>query len=215
LQAGSPSPTLAIILNIPGKALEERPCRDEEKTMLDRPQARTEGIIDERVDEDLVLYDRETRTAHSLSAAAALVWERCDGKRSATEIAHECKLEPALADQALAELSERGLLVELPESLISRRQAAKRLAKVGSVALVAPLIYSVAIPAAAAAASPTACAAVTCASGNTKGSAASQTAANAVCSTNTVACRGTSTCNCVPAEDGQSGNFTCTGTCVF
>jgi hypothetical protein len=186
----------------------------EEETMLDRPQARSEGIIDERVDDDLVLYDRETHTAHSLSAAAAKVWEYCDGTLSAAEIGAQLELETALVEQALAELSESGLLVDAPANLISRRQAAKRLVRVGGAALAAPLIYSVAIGPATAAASPVACAASTCASGTTSGSAASLAAATATCVAN-AQCRAASTCNCIPTENGNSGNYTCTGTCVY
>jgi hypothetical protein len=179
--------------------------------MLDRPQARTEGIIDERVDDDLVLYDRDSQTAHSLSAGAARVWEFCDGDRSMTEIAQQLQLEPALVDQALAELSERGLLVELPESLISRRQAAKRLAKVGGAAFVAPLIYSVAIGPAMAAASPVACGNLACGGSGTNNNDA-KTQADAVCNASS-ACQVTSKCH---GTFGTSGALTTySGKCQY
>lgn len=126
--------------------------------MNDRPQARTDGVISELVGDDLVVYDEVSRTAHSLSAAAASVWELCDGKRSSQEIAQELSLEPAMAARAVAELSECGLLDDSPSAAasvgISRREAAKKFARVGGAALVAPLIYSMAIGPATAAASP-------------------------------------------------------------
>jgi hypothetical protein len=125
--------------------------------MHDRPQARTEGIISEFVGDDLVIYDEVTQTAHSLSSAATLVWELCTGDRFQHEIALELGFEPAVVARAVAELGESGLLDDSPLASpsigISRRDAAKRLAKVGGAAFVAPLIYSVAIGPAAAFAS--------------------------------------------------------------
>jgi hypothetical protein len=118
----------------------------------DQPKARTEGIISEFVDDDVVVYDAASQTAHSLSAAVASVWEVCDGNRTAQQIADQCSLEQALVARAISELGECGLLddgpLELASSGISRREAARRLAKVGGAALVGPLIYSVAVPAA-------------------------------------------------------------------
>ena len=124
--------------------------------MLDRPRARTEGVVSERVDEDLVVYDERSQTAHSLSAAAASVWELCDGQLSRGEIAGQLGLEPALVERAIEELSGCALLDDGPaieSTFISRREAAKKLAQVGGVAFAAPMIYSVAIGPATAAAS--------------------------------------------------------------
>lgn len=121
--------------------------------MQDRPQARTEGVISELVGDDLVIYDQTSHTAHSLSNAAASVWKVCNGERSHDEIARDLSLEPAMVAQAIAELSDCGLLDDGPVPQVSvgmsRREAAKRLAQVGGAALVAPLIYSVAVPGAA------------------------------------------------------------------
>ena len=123
--------------------------------MHNRPQARIEGIVAEWVDDDLVIYDQLSQTAHSLSAAVANVWEVCDGQHSADEIARQLSLEPAMVARALEELSECGLLDDGSAIVpgISRREAAKKFAKVGGVAFSAPLIYSVAIGPATAAAS--------------------------------------------------------------
>ena len=123
--------------------------------MHDRPLARSEGIISEWVDDDLVIYDEANQTGHSLTSAAAAVWQQCTGDRSQPEIAQALGLEPALVDRALAELDEVGLLDGGPDtsSGVSRREVTRRLAQVGGAALAAPLIYSVAVPAAAAAAS--------------------------------------------------------------
>jgi hypothetical protein len=117
--------------------------------------ARTDDVVTERVDDELVVYDQLSQTAHCLSAEAASVWAQCDGKLSPAEIAAELRLEPTIVSRALDELNGAGLLDDegLVSPGVSRREAAVRLAKVGGAAFAAPLIYSVAIGPAMAAAS--------------------------------------------------------------
>ena len=115
-------------------------------------RARSEGIVIEEVDDELVVYVQSTQTAHALSTDAASVWRGCDGQRSAKDIACLVGLEEARVAQALDELSAAELLEE-PDG-ISRRAFYKRIAGLGA-AVSAPLIYSVAIPAASAAQSST------------------------------------------------------------
>lgn len=125
--------------------------------MHSRPQVRTEGLLSERVDDELVIYDQLSHTAHCLSREAAAIWEACDGRRSRADISRELAVDRTIVDDALAELAERGLLLEAAEPAerdgYSRRQAAVKFAKVGAVAFTAPLVYSVAIGPASAAAS--------------------------------------------------------------
>jgi hypothetical protein len=125
--------------------------------MSERPQARTTGVLSESVGDDLVVYDSVTRSAHCLSADAAGVWALCDGQRSPEDMANELGAVPEQVSRALRELGDAGLLesVSLAPHLLSRRDAAKRFATIGAAAISAPLIYSVAIPRAAAAASGT------------------------------------------------------------
>src|ERR1700678_3587640 len=101
--------------------------------MHDRPVARSEGVVTERVGEDLVIYDEHSKSAHSLSAAVAAVWELCDGELSSAAIADRSGLEPELVVRAIQELDACGLLDNGPaidRRFLSRRQAAKRLAQV-------------------------------------------------------------------------------------
>jgi hypothetical protein len=125
--------------------------------MHNRPQVRTEALVSERVDDELVIYDELSQTAHCLSRDAAAVWEGCDGRRSRADISRELALDRAVVDDTLSELDQRGLLLDASEPAdrdgYSRRQAGIRLAKVGAVAFTAPLVYSVAIGPASAAAS--------------------------------------------------------------
>ena len=194
----------------------------------DRPKARTDDVIAERVDDELVIYDQQTQTGHCLSAEAARVWERCDGIDSQAEIARELGLDPAVVERAVAELAQASLLAAetVAEREYSRRDAAKKLAKVGAVALAAPMVYSVAIGPATAAASTKSCSMVGCTGSSaidgTSGDA--QADANRVCRRNTVACTSSSTCACqsITCSGLDIGGFcvagvwTCNmGACVY
>ena len=107
----------------------------------------------ESVGDELVIYDSVSRSAHCVSAAAAAVWGLCDGRHSPADIAAELGVAPVTVDAALRDLGDAGLLEEIPraERGMSRRTATMRLATAGVAALTAPLVYSVAIPRAAAA----------------------------------------------------------------
>jgi hypothetical protein len=124
--------------------------------MEQRPLARTEGLVAERFDEELVIYDQLSHTGHSLPSDAASVWEHCDGRHSSAQLARQLGLAHDVVTRSLLELQTCGLLDQPvpPRSRIySRREAAVRVAKIGVVAISAPLIYSVAIAPATAAAS--------------------------------------------------------------
>jgi hypothetical protein len=120
-----------------------------------QPKARNDGLVLEWVDDELVVYDLETKVAHCLSAEAASVRELCDGTRTTERIAFDLEIETPAVTRAIDELRACALLEDqlAPEPGYSRREAAVRVAKVGGAALAAPLIYSVAVPAAAAAVS--------------------------------------------------------------
>jgi hypothetical protein len=122
---------------------------------MDRPRAKAQELISEPLDSGLVVYDRDTQVAHSLTADATTVWRMCDGTRSVSEIAAQCGLEVPVVQRAIDELSACGLLKGTSQSSerISRREGARRLARAGGAAFAAPLIYSVAISPAMAAAS--------------------------------------------------------------
>jgi hypothetical protein len=114
-------------------------------------------LLCETVEDELVVYDTATHMAHALSAEAASVWERCDGTRSCVQIARELGVEDEFVQRAVTELERCGLL-EQPRHApprFSRREAG---VKLGKAALLGPLIYSAAIPAPSAAASPATCA---------------------------------------------------------
>jgi hypothetical protein len=125
------------------------------------PAARSEGLIVESVEDELLVYDTERDRAHSLNPIAAAVWERSDGRRNAALLAESAsaKLGEAVSEEAvwraLSQLDERGLLVgELPRRIsgpeYSRRQAVRRMGMIGaSAAFAAPLVKSIVVPTAA------------------------------------------------------------------
>lgn len=124
-----------------------------------RPRARTEDVITERVDDELVVYDARTQVAHCLSRDAAVVWERCDGNLSTSEIAGRLDISQEAVERAVEAISECGLLDVPPvigehKRTYSRREATFRLAKAGGAAFAAPLIYSAVVGSVAAAQSP-------------------------------------------------------------
>ena len=119
-----------------------------------RPKARTEHLVRERIDDELVIYDQLNHVAHCLSHDAVLVWEQCEGRLTETEIAQQLTLSLEVVQCAIAALEERGLLEDgAAASGYSRRQAAIRIARIGGAALAGPLVYSIDVGSAAAAAS--------------------------------------------------------------
>ena len=119
------------------------------------PIARTTGLSINDLGGEILVYDRDTDTAHCLGETAALVWRACDGKLAIQALIDRETLDPETVQQALADLGELGLLDSAPVRVqkvsggISRRQAVGRLA----AAAVGPLVVSVAAPAAWAAVS--------------------------------------------------------------
>ena len=122
---------------------------------MEWPSARTDGLIVESLDDELVVYDSERNRAHSLNAVAAAVWEACDGVRDPAALAEAAGVTEDDAWRALSQLEERRLLDgELPRRMsgpeYSRRQAVRRIGLIGaSAAFAAPLVKSIVVPTAA------------------------------------------------------------------
>jgi hypothetical protein len=112
------------------------------------PRAREDGLLEEEVGEELLLYDRENHTAHCLSPIAACVWRHCDGEHDLAEIAVLAGASEELVASALHELREKDLLDAEPalmQSAIpgeSRREAIVRVARYGAAAAAGSMIVS-------------------------------------------------------------------------
>ena len=188
--------------------------------MRDRPQARTEQLISERIDDELVVYDQLNHVAHCLSREAVCVWAHCDGRLTETEIADRLTVSVEVVERAVATLEERGLLDDgpVPASGYSRRQAAVRLARIGGAALAGPLVYSIDVGSAAAAASHlaagcpvTACTGVPSCPGSS-GNGTNSTCASGRCYCSTLNSGGTgqNQLRCAISSSCSADNATCT-----
>lgn len=124
------------------------------------PAARTEGLLVERVGDEIVVYDTETKQAHCLKPLAGLVFESADGSCDAAAIAAVAtsrlcgpvNIEQVL--EAVDQLEQVGLLASPLVVLssgngVSRRDVVKRIGKVGALAASVPLVLSVVAPSAA------------------------------------------------------------------
>jgi hypothetical protein len=112
------------------------------------PQARQDGLIEEAVGEELLLYDQDSHTAHCLSSIAACVWRHCDGEHDLAELAVLAGVSEDLVASTLYELCEKDLLdaePELTENTVpgeSRREAIARVARYGAAATAGSMVVS-------------------------------------------------------------------------
>ena len=112
------------------------------------PRARQDGLLEEAVGEELLLYHQNSHTAHCLSPIAACVWRHCDGERDVAELAEFAGVSDDLIAEALHELREKDLLdggTVLMESTVpgvSRREAIGRIVGIGGATAGASLIVS-------------------------------------------------------------------------
>ena len=112
------------------------------------PRARQDGLLEETVGEELLLYDQNRHIAHCLSPVAACVWRHCDGERDVSELAVLAGASESLVADALYELREKNLLDAEPELTPSigpsesRREAIVRVARYGAAAAAGSMIVS-------------------------------------------------------------------------
>ena len=113
-----------------------------------KPQARESGLVIERLDDELLVYDLDRHKAHCLNSTAALVWKHCDGNTGVRGIATRLRKETQIPidDEvvwvALRRLGKANLLRERvtpPTELAfrsSRRDLMKKLALVGGLSII-------------------------------------------------------------------------------
>ena len=119
------------------------------------PRARQDDLVVEALGDETLVYDMRTHKAHCLNRTAALIWNRCDGQSSVSEVRAALESElgtPVTADLvwlALSQLGKRGLLASpLPGSTaqhtMTRRSVMRRIGFGAAAAL--PLITSILAP---------------------------------------------------------------------
>lgn len=119
-----------------------------------RPKARSEELVVEELDGELLIYDHYNNRAHCLNETAARVWKACDGYTSTDVLGNTLDLDDETLDRALYELEQCILLDPEPQLGHTRREAAVKFAKYGAAASI-PFIVSTLGPVAMAAATPT------------------------------------------------------------
>jgi hypothetical protein len=124
-----------------------------------KPLARSDDLVVQEVEDEVLVYDELRARAHCLSADAARVWRACDGRKAPDAIAAELLMPEDAVLQALAEIESKDLLDTGPElsngNGATRREFSLKVAKLGALGATVPMIYSVAVPIPAAAATPT------------------------------------------------------------
>ena len=139
---------------MPGGA-DERSYRDQ------RARARSERVLVEQIEDEVVVYDLNNDKAHLLNTTTAAVWRLCDGATTVAEMAARVSsdLDAPVGDEvvweALAQLQRADLLeapveAPAPPAGMTRRTMIKRM---GLAAVAIPVVTSILAPTAAAAAS--------------------------------------------------------------
>jgi Coenzyme PQQ synthesis protein D (PqqD) len=126
-----------------------------EKASNSKPLARSEGLVIKELPDEVLVYDLDSDRAHCLNQTAAYVWQNCNGKNSAAEIARvvEAKLDSPVDEKivwlALDQLGRNHLLdyqPARPRELMgmSRREMARALGLAAMVAV--PVVTSIVAP---------------------------------------------------------------------
>ena len=121
------------------------------------PLARKEGLLIERLSDEVLVYDLARKKAHCLNQAAALIWDHCDGKTGVAEMAgilRESLNAPAdeeLVWFGLREIGTKHLLERqvMPPGIKFKAPRRELIRKIG-LAISVPLVVSVLAPKASA-----------------------------------------------------------------
>ena len=138
-----------------------------------RPLARREGLLVEKLPDEVLIYDLDRKKAHCLNQAAALIWNNCDGRTSVSALARilekhsEKEIQEGVVWHGLHQLHKASLIEStliLPDGKdrLSRRELVKRIGLAVSI----PAVVSIIAPQASAALS---CAGPACSGGPGQG----------------------------------------------
>ena len=120
-----------------------------------KPLARKEGLVIQELPEEVLVYDLDRDRAHCLNQTAALVWQHCDGRSSAGEIARSLgkKLNASVDEKvvwfAIDQLGRNHLMATLPVppqfvAGLNRREMVRVLGIAAAVAI--PVVVSIVAP---------------------------------------------------------------------
>ena len=122
-----------------------------EKRREQRPRARKEGLLIERLPDEVLVYDVDRKKAHCLNKSAALIWHHCDGKTSVEGISRILqqqdpgKVNGDMVWLGLDQLYEARLIETRAirpglKGKLSRRDLVKRVGLAVSIPLVASIL---------------------------------------------------------------------------
>ena len=123
-----------------------------------KPCARSKGLVVQKLEGEVLVYDTEKQQAHCLNGTAALIWEQCDGTRTVKELAGLLRGDVTEREReelvwiALEELNRSNLLEEplaRPSAMsgLSRRQMLKAAGVAAMIAV--PVVSTIVAPKAA------------------------------------------------------------------
>jgi hypothetical protein len=125
------------------------------KRKFPNPRARKGGLIVQNLPDETLVYDLERDRAHCLNQTAAFVWQHCDGRSNAKEIARALKdktkqpVDEKLVWLAIDQLGRNHLLKETPAlppqvAGLNRREVMRALGLTAAVAI--PVVASIVAP---------------------------------------------------------------------
>ncbi len=116
------------------------------------PSIRLDDLVITETRSDMLVYDQRAHALHTLNARATSIWRLADGTRSIDDIARESGETIEAVEQTISTLASSNLLQEEVASFWQAPQSRRRALR--KAALVAgPVILSVGVPLAQAAAS--------------------------------------------------------------
>ena len=111
------------------------------------PQTKTENIVVQDVDDEILIYDLILNKAFCLNETSALVYNACDGKTEFEEFKRKHNFPDDLLFFALDELQKQNLIENnyiSPLKDIKRREVIKKIGLASIIAL--PIISSIVAP---------------------------------------------------------------------
>jgi hypothetical protein len=121
------------------------------------PQARHEKLVVQEIGDETVIYDEQRNHVHRLNQTAAIVWQHCNGQNTVTtltDILQNATGTPVTEEVvwlALDRLEKEHLLASKlnrpsEAKTITRRQMLKKVALVGGMTLLLPVVQSIVAP---------------------------------------------------------------------
>jgi hypothetical protein len=112
-------------------------------------------VIVSELEQEVLVYDLDKHHAHCLSLPAYQVFRSCDGTRDQGDLAAFLKVELSLVERTIDDLVRAGLVIPPRGHArhFGRRRAMKQIALTAGLSVAVPMVWSIAAPSVAEAAS--------------------------------------------------------------